>query len=140
MNRQELPALFNKRPRIGSLATANRKGEVNAAVFGSPQMIDENTVVMGIGRKSPLPPIRKKAVAERLEAPCWGVSSTITSTTSDGRGAKGEARRQEATTVAGVEPGSLTRTWPSLRVPGVDWFAVETQEKPSKSKAGPPVR
>ena len=50
MNRQELPALFNKRPRIGSLATANRKGEVNVAVFGSPQMIDENTVVMGIGK------------------------------------------------------------------------------------------
>ncbi|RJR26314.1 MAG: pyridoxamine 5'-phosphate oxidase family protein [Desulfobacteraceae bacterium] len=42
-------AIFNKRPRIGTLSTANLKGEVNAAVFGSPQMIDENTVVMGIG-------------------------------------------------------------------------------------------
>ncbi|MCD6298681.1 MAG: pyridoxamine 5'-phosphate oxidase family protein [Deltaproteobacteria bacterium] len=42
--------LFNKRPRIGSLSTANQKSEVNVAVFGSPQMIDENTVVMGIGR------------------------------------------------------------------------------------------
>jgi len=50
MNRQELMSIFNKRPRIGTLSTANSKGEVNVAVFGSPQMIDENTVVMGIGR------------------------------------------------------------------------------------------
>jgi hypothetical protein len=50
MNRQEVMELFNRRPRIGALSTANRKGEVNVAVFGSPQMIDENTVVMGIGR------------------------------------------------------------------------------------------
>ncbi len=50
MNRQELMALFNKRPRIGTLSTANKEGEVNVAVFGSPQMIDENTVVMGIGK------------------------------------------------------------------------------------------
>jgi hypothetical protein len=42
--------LFNKEARIGTLSTANRKGEVNVAVFGSPRMIDENTVIMGIGR------------------------------------------------------------------------------------------
>ncbi|MBW1784009.1 MAG: pyridoxamine 5'-phosphate oxidase family protein [Deltaproteobacteria bacterium] len=46
--------LFNKRPRIGTLSTANQKGEVNVAVFGSPQMIDENTVVMGIGKNRSL--------------------------------------------------------------------------------------
>jgi hypothetical protein len=49
MDRKELMALFNKRPRIGALATANTIGDVNVAVFGSPHMIDENTVVMGIG-------------------------------------------------------------------------------------------
>jgi hypothetical protein len=49
MNRQELISIFNKRPRIGTLSTSNSRGEVNVAVFGSPQMIDENTVVMGIG-------------------------------------------------------------------------------------------
>ena len=49
MNRQELMGLFNKRPRIGTLSTANADGDVNVAVFNSPQMIDENTVVMGIG-------------------------------------------------------------------------------------------
>jgi hypothetical protein len=54
MNRNEVMELFNKRPRIGTLSTANRKGEVNVAVFGSPQMIDENTVVMGIGKNRTL--------------------------------------------------------------------------------------
>ena len=49
MNRQELMALFNKYPRIGTLSTANTEGEVNVAVFGSPRMIDENTIIMGIG-------------------------------------------------------------------------------------------
>jgi hypothetical protein len=50
MNRQAVMEFFNRRPRIGTLSTANRNGEVNVAVFGSPQMIDENTVIMGIGR------------------------------------------------------------------------------------------
>jgi hypothetical protein len=50
MDRKELMALFNKQPRVGVLATSNKVGDVNAAVFGSPRMIDENTVVMGIGQ------------------------------------------------------------------------------------------
>jgi hypothetical protein len=49
MDRKELMELFNKWPRIGTLSTANKIGEVNVAVFGSPRMVDENTVVMGIG-------------------------------------------------------------------------------------------
>jgi hypothetical protein len=47
MDRKELMEMFNKFPRIGSLSTANKEGDV--AVFGSPRMIDENTVVMGRG-------------------------------------------------------------------------------------------
>jgi hypothetical protein len=50
MDRKEVMELFNKQPRIGSLSTSNSQGEVNVAVFGSPQMIDENTVIMGIGK------------------------------------------------------------------------------------------
>lgn len=41
--------MFNKQARIGALATANKNGEVNAAVFGSPKMIDQETVIMAIG-------------------------------------------------------------------------------------------
>jgi hypothetical protein len=49
MDRRELMTLFNKQPRIGTLSTANKLGDVNVAVFGSPRMIDENTIIMGIG-------------------------------------------------------------------------------------------
>ncbi|MDK2889595.1 MAG: hypothetical protein PWR21_226 [Methanoculleus sp.] len=40
---------FNKQPRIGILSTANKEGKVDAAIFGSPMMVDEKTVVMGLG-------------------------------------------------------------------------------------------
>jgi hypothetical protein len=49
MDRKELMEKFNKQPRIGALATSNKNGDLNAAVFGSPQMVDEDTIVMGIG-------------------------------------------------------------------------------------------
>ena len=49
MDRKEVMKMFNKETRIGSLATTNRNGDVNAAVFGSPRMIDQETVIMAIG-------------------------------------------------------------------------------------------
>ena len=49
MDRKQVMRMFNRETRIGALATATREGDVNVAVFGSPRMIDENTVVMAIG-------------------------------------------------------------------------------------------
>ena len=49
MNRKELMEMFNKHNRIGVLATANKSGAVNTAVFGSPRMIDDETIIMAIG-------------------------------------------------------------------------------------------
>jgi hypothetical protein len=49
MNRKEVMKMFNRETRIGALATASKNGDVNAAVFGSPRMIDEETVIMAIG-------------------------------------------------------------------------------------------
>jgi hypothetical protein len=49
MNRKDVMKMFNKESRIGALATSNQSGDVNAAVFGSPRMIDEDTVIMAIG-------------------------------------------------------------------------------------------
>lgn len=40
---------FNKQPRLGSLSTSSKDGKVNVAYFGSPRMIDEKTIVMGLG-------------------------------------------------------------------------------------------
>lgn len=49
MDRKEVMRMFNRKTRIGALATTNKRGDVNIAVFGSPRMIDEETVIMGIG-------------------------------------------------------------------------------------------
>ena len=49
MDRKQVMKMFNKKTRIGALATSNKNGDVNAAVFGSPRMIDEDTVIMAIG-------------------------------------------------------------------------------------------
>src|SRR5512147_1501882 len=46
----KLMQYFNKSPRIGTLSTSSRTGAVDSAVFGSPQMTDDKTVVMGLGR------------------------------------------------------------------------------------------
>lgn len=49
MNRKQVMEMFNRENRIGALATSNATGDVNVAVFGSPRMIDEDTVIMAIG-------------------------------------------------------------------------------------------
>jgi hypothetical protein len=50
----KLMEYFNKSPRIGTLSTADKAGIVNSAVFGSPNMTDEKTVVMGLGKNRTL--------------------------------------------------------------------------------------
>ncbi len=47
---KQLMEYFNKQPRIGTLSTADKSGKVNSGYFGSPRMIDEKTVVMGLGK------------------------------------------------------------------------------------------
>ena len=46
---KELMEYFNTQPRLGTLSTANKEGRVDVAYFGSAQMTDENTVVVGLG-------------------------------------------------------------------------------------------
>ncbi len=41
--------LVNDPRRVGVMATTSRSGEPNAAVFGSPHMPDDLTLVMGLG-------------------------------------------------------------------------------------------
>ncbi|MCF8052711.1 MAG: pyridoxamine 5'-phosphate oxidase family protein [Desulfobacterales bacterium] len=63
MEPKQVMEMFNKRPRIGTLSTANKDGDVNVAIFGSPQMTDENTVVMGIGDNRSLSYLRENPKA-----------------------------------------------------------------------------
>ena len=44
----KLIEFFNKQPRIGALSTSNKNGQVNTAYFGSPYMIDEKTIQVGL--------------------------------------------------------------------------------------------
>lgn len=47
----KLMEYFNaNQAKIGTLSTANKAGKVDVAHFGTPQMIDEQTIVMGIGK------------------------------------------------------------------------------------------
>ena len=50
----KLMEYFNKSPRVGTLSTADKAGNVDSAVFGSPRMTDEKTVVMGLGKNRTL--------------------------------------------------------------------------------------
>jgi len=49
-----LMAYFNKQPRLGTLSTSSKDGKVNSAYFGSPYMIDEKTIIMGLTRNRTL--------------------------------------------------------------------------------------
>jgi len=46
---EKLVEYFNKQPRLGTLSTSDKTGKVNSAYFGSPRMVDEKTVFMGLG-------------------------------------------------------------------------------------------
>ena len=50
----KLMEYFNKSPRIGTLSTAGKAGNVDSAIFGSPRMTDGKTVVMGLGKNRTL--------------------------------------------------------------------------------------
>jgi hypothetical protein len=55
---------FNKQPRLGILSTASKEGKVTSALFGSPRMIDEKTVLMGL---------RKNRTFANLQEPPYAV-------------------------------------------------------------------
>ena len=46
----KLMEYFNKQPRMGVISTASKDGKVDSAVYGSPQMIDEKTVIVALAR------------------------------------------------------------------------------------------
>ena len=45
---------FNKQPRLGTLSTSSKDGEVNSAYFGSPFMVDDKTIIMGLSKNRTL--------------------------------------------------------------------------------------
>jgi hypothetical protein len=60
---KELMEYFNKQPRLGVLSTANKDGKVDSAYFGSLRMIDQKTVVMGLGKNRTLANLQENPYA-----------------------------------------------------------------------------
>lgn len=56
---EKLVEYFNRQPRVGTLSTASKDGKVNVAVYGSPRMTDERTVVVGSGTNRTLANLRE---------------------------------------------------------------------------------
>lgn len=50
----KLMEYFNKSPRIGTLSTSSKDGRVDTAIFGSPRMVDEKTVVIALAKNRTL--------------------------------------------------------------------------------------
>lgn len=59
----KLMEYFNKSPRIGTLSTADTSGRVDSGVFGSPRMMDEKTVIMGLGQNRTLQNLQQNPYA-----------------------------------------------------------------------------
>lgn len=74
---KELMEYFNKQPRLGTLSTANKAGKVDVAYFGSAQMTDENTVIVGLGHNRTFANLRENPYAVFMimqpgeEPPSW---------------------------------------------------------------------
>ena len=66
MDRKELMGFFNHRPRNCLLITSNDEGKVNVAVYGSPAMIDENTVVLSTRENRSYQYLRKNPQAAMI--------------------------------------------------------------------------
>jgi hypothetical protein len=60
---KELMEYFNSEPRLGTLSTSNKEGKVDVAYFGSAQMTDEKTVVVGLGHNRTFTNLRENPYA-----------------------------------------------------------------------------
>ena len=59
MDRKELMHMFNSPNRLGTMSTSDDRGNLNAGVFGSLKMIDEQTAVMALGGNRSLDNLEK---------------------------------------------------------------------------------
>ena len=59
MDRKELMHMFNSPKRLGTMSTSDDEGNLNAGVFNSLRMIDEQTAVMALGGNRSLQNLEK---------------------------------------------------------------------------------
>jgi hypothetical protein len=59
MDRKELMHMFNSPNRLGTMSTSDDAGNLNAGVFNSLRMVDEQTAVMALGGNRSLDNLEK---------------------------------------------------------------------------------
>ena len=119
----KLMEYFNKQPRLGTLSTANKNGKVNVAYFGSPQMIDEKTVVVGLGKNRTLANLQENPnavfmIMEPAETiPEWkGVRIYLKMTDCQTSGDKLDAIRSKIAEKGGEDAGKMIHAAVTLDV------------------------
>ena len=60
---KEIIEIVNNAGRIGTLGTANKLGQPNVAYFGSPQLSEDGTIVMGLGSNRTLKNLEENPLA-----------------------------------------------------------------------------
>jgi predicted pyridoxine 5'-phosphate oxidase superfamily flavin-nucleotide-binding protein len=60
---KEVFDIVNKPGRVGVLGTADKQGQPNAAYFGSMRLIDDGSVVMGLGNNRSLKNLEENPLA-----------------------------------------------------------------------------
>jgi len=105
---------FNKKPRLGTLSTSSKDGKVNAAFFGSPYMVDEKTIIMGLTKNRTLAYLQEnpEAVFMIMEPgktlPEWkGVRIYVKMADCSTAGEKLEKIRAKIAAVAGEEAAKI---------------------------------
>jgi hypothetical protein len=101
---------FNKQPRIGTLSTASKDGEIDVACFGSPRMVDAKTVVMVVRKNRTFTNLQENpnAVFMIVEpgktGPEWkGVRAYLRMTEFETSGEKMDMMRKGLTKILGEE-------------------------------------
>ena len=117
---------FNRQPRILTISTADRDGTVDVAAVGSPQMIDEHTVVLGLRKTRTLANLRAnpraafiivEPAANPLEWKGIRVYTTVREIATAGPAF--DAFMDQVARVAGEQVRALMEAYVTLEVTGV---------------------
>ena len=111
----QLMEYFNaNQPKLGTLSTASKSGKVDVAHFGTPRMIDEKTIVMGIGQNRTFANLQENPNAVFMimdpgeTPPEWhGVRIYLTMTACQTSGERLESIRHKIAQVAGEESAKM---------------------------------
>jgi len=111
---EKLVSFFNKQPRLGALSTSNKEGKVNIAYFGSPYMVDDSTLIMGITKNRSLTYLKENPFAAYIimepgnSMPEWkGLRLYLEMTDCQTEGVKLDEIRARISRGAGEKAGSV---------------------------------